>query len=52
MPVNFQQIYTRIKEIAQGAQDNRRVLEEKRILARELLATYASELDYLRRQVI
>lgn len=51
MPVNFQQIYTRIKEIAQGAQDNRRVLEERRILARELLATYASELDYLRRQV-
>jgi hypothetical protein len=51
MPVNFQQIYTRIKEIAQGTQDNRRVLEEKRILARELLATYASELDYLRRQV-
>lgn len=51
MPVNFQQIYTRIKEIAQGAQDNRRVQEERRILARELLATYASELDYLRRQV-
>ena len=51
MPVNFQQIYTRIKEIAQGAQDNRRVLEERRILARELLAAYASELDYLRRQV-
>lgn len=51
MPVNFQQIYTRIKEIAQGAHDNKRVLEERRILARELLAVYASELDYLRERV-
>ena len=51
MPVNFQQIYTRIKEIAQGAHDNKRVLEERRILARELLAVYASELDYLREKV-
>ena len=51
MPVNFQQIYTRIREIAQGAQDNKRVLEERRILARELLAVYASELDYLREKV-
>jgi hypothetical protein len=51
MPVNFQQIYIRIREIAQGAQDNKRVLEERRILARELLAAYASELDYLREKV-
>ena len=51
MPVNFQQIYTRIREIAQGAHDNKKVLEERRILARELLAVYASELDYLREKV-
>jgi hypothetical protein len=51
MPVNFQQIYTRIREIAQGAQDNKKVLEERRILARELLAVHASELDYLREKV-
>lgn len=51
MPVNFQQIYTRIREIAQGAHDNKRVLEERRILARQLLAVYASELDYLREKV-
>ena len=51
MPVNFQQIYTRIREIAQGATDNKRVLEERRILARELLAVYASELDFLRERV-
>jgi hypothetical protein len=51
MPVNFQQIYTRIREIAQGAHDNKKVLEERRILARELLAVYASEPDYLREKV-
>ena len=51
MPVNFQQIYTRIKEIAQGAHESRRILEERRILARELLAIYASELDALRHKV-
>ena len=51
MPVNFQQVYTRIREIAQGAQDNKKVLEERRILARELLAVYASELDFLREKV-
>jgi hypothetical protein len=51
MPVNFQQIYTRIKEIAQGAHESKRVLEERRIRARELLAVYASELEYLQRQV-
>lgn len=51
MPVNFQQVYTRIREIAQGAHDNKKVLEERRILARELLAVYASELDYLREKV-
>ena len=51
MPVNFQQVYTRIEEIAQGAQDNKKVLEERRIKARELLALYASELDYLRQKV-
>lgn len=51
MPVNFQQIYTRIREIAQGATESKKVLEERRILARELLAVYASELDYLREKV-
>ena len=51
MPVNFQQVYTRIREIAQGAHDDKRVLEERRILARQLLAVYASELDFLREKV-
>ena len=51
MPVNFQQVYERIKEIAQGAQDSKKTLEERRLRTRELLALYASDLDFLRRKV-
>lgn len=51
MPVNFQQVYTRIKEIAQGAHESKKILEERRITARELLALYASDLDFLRHKV-
>lgn len=51
MPVNFQQIYTRVREIAQGAHESKKILEERRKKARELLALYASDLDFLRRKV-
>jgi hypothetical protein len=51
MPIDFQQIYTRIREIAAGADERKRTLEEKRDLARGLLNTYASELDYLQQKV-
>jgi len=51
MPINFQQIYARIREIAAGADESKRTLEEKRDLARGLLSTYASELDFLQRKV-
>ena len=51
MPIDFQQIYTRIREIAAGADERKRTLEEKRDLARGLLNTYASELDYLKQKV-
>jgi hypothetical protein len=51
MPINYQQVYARIREIAAGADDNKRTLEEKRQLARNLLAAYASELDYLQQKV-
>jgi hypothetical protein len=51
MPINFQQVYARIREIAAGADESKRTLEEKRDLARSLLAAYASELDYLQRKV-
>ena len=51
MPINFQQIYARIREIAAGADESKRTLEEKRDLARRLLTAYDSELDYLQRKV-
>jgi hypothetical protein len=51
MPVNFQQIYRRVREIAEGAHESRKILEERRMRARELLALYASELDFLRDKV-
>jgi hypothetical protein len=51
MPINFQQVYARIREIAAGAEESNRTLEEKRDLARSLLSTYASELDYLKKKV-
>ena len=51
MPINFQQIYTRIREIAAGAEETNRTLEERRALARNFLATYANELDLLKKKV-
>ena len=51
MPINFQQIYARIREIAEGAEEQGKTLEEKRKLARRLLNDYASELDFLKRKV-
>ena len=51
MPIKYQQVYARIREIAAGADDNKRTLEEKRKLARNLLAAYASELDFLQQKV-
>jgi hypothetical protein len=51
MPINFQQVYARIREIAAGADESKRTLEEKRDLARSLLAAYTSELDYLQQKV-
>src|SRR5512147_1106711 len=51
MPIDFQQIYARIREIAAGAEERGKTLEEKRNLARDFLAAYANELDYLRQKV-
>lgn len=51
MPINFQQVYARIREIAAGADESKRTLDEKRELARSLLAAYASELEYLQHKV-
>ena len=49
--LNFQQIYARVKEIAEGADESKRILEERRNQARELLVLYAADLDYLRQKV-
>src|SRR6266498_890036 len=51
MPIDFQQIYARIKEIAAGAQERKRILEERRALARELLSLHATDLEYLQYKV-
>ena len=47
MPIDYQQIFTRIKEIGAGARERKKTLEERRVRARDLLAAYASELDVL-----
>jgi hypothetical protein len=51
MPINYQQIHARIKEIGAGAQERRKKMEERRSQARALLTAYASELDLLRSKV-
>jgi hypothetical protein len=51
MPINFQEIYIRIQEIGAGAQERRKKKEERQELARNLLTTYASDLDTLRSKV-
>ncbi len=51
MPINYQEIYTRIKEIGAGARERRKTLEERRAKARDLLKVHASELDFLRSKV-
>lgn len=51
MPVDYQQIFEKIREIGAGARERRRTLDEKRSKARDLLQHYASELDFLRNKV-
>lgn len=51
MPINYQQIHVRIKEIGAGARERKKTLDERRTKARDLLQTYASELDFLRAKV-
>jgi hypothetical protein len=51
MPINFQQVYTRIREIAEGADERKRTLEERRLKAREWLGEFGSDLDYLKYKV-
>ena len=51
MPIDYQQIFIRIKEIGAGARERRKTLDERRIKARELMSAYSSELDALRSKV-
>lgn len=51
MPIDYQQIYTRIKEIGAASKERKREKEEARALARKLFTQYSSELDLLRAKV-
>lgn len=51
MPINYQEIYTRIKEIGAGAKEREKKKEEARELAQNLLSSFNSELDALRSKV-
>ena len=51
MPVDYRQLQARIKEIGAGAKERGQKIEERRKRARELLATYANQLDFLRAKV-
>ncbi len=51
MPIEFQQVYEKIKEIGAGARERKKTLEERRSKARELLNAYAEQLDALRSKV-
>jgi len=48
MPVDYQQVHTRIKEIGASAHERRKTLDELRKKSRGLLLTYANQLDFLR----
>jgi hypothetical protein len=51
MPIDYQQLYEKIMEIGKGALERRKTLEERRDLARNLLDTFNSDLDGLRKKV-
>jgi len=51
MPINYQEIYTQIKKIGEGAKERRKKKEDAQASARELLSFYDSELDLLRSKV-
>jgi hypothetical protein len=51
MPVNYQDLYTRIKAIGAGTQERRKKKEDAQTQARELFAYFNSKLDELRSKV-
>jgi hypothetical protein len=48
MPIDFQQVYSKIREIGAGARQRKKTLDERRQKARDLLAAYAGQLDVLK----
>ena len=48
MQINYQEIYTQIKQVGLGAKERRKKKEEAQELAKTLLETYSSDLDFLR----
>lgn len=48
MPINYQEIYTQIKQVGLGAKERRKKKEEAQEQAQKLLETYSSQLDFLR----
>ncbi len=51
MPVDYQQIHARIKEIGAGARERRKTLDDRRKKARDLLLANSDKLDFLRAKV-
>ena len=51
MPINYQEVYTQIKELGKGAKERRKKKEEAQASARDLLNFYDSKLDELRSKV-
>ena len=51
MPVNYQDLYTRIKAIGAGAKERRKKKEDAQAQARDLLAYFDARLDLLRAKV-
>lgn len=48
MPINYQEIYTQIKQVGLGAKERRKKKEDAQELAKTLLENYSSQLDFLR----
>ncbi|GAB4454724.1 MAG: hypothetical protein Kow0070_01660 [Anaerolineales bacterium] len=51
MPINYQEVYSQIQTIGAGAKERKKKKEEAQALARELLANFDSQLDFLRAKV-
>lgn len=51
MPINYQEIYTQIKQVGLGAKERRKKKEEAQELAKTLLENYSPQLDFLRSKV-